>query len=119
MLYLDSIKRFLVLAALALLCVCASQQAIKAATTTIYTDNLSKTTAGTESVSGTRRVASSFTTGADATYLQSITLLLANSSTGQAILSIYSNSHLNPGTLVGTLTAPASFTSGTSETTFT
>src|SRR5205823_9530935 len=38
---------------------------------------------------------------------------------GQATLSVYTESVLTPGTLVGTLTSPTSFTSSTSETTFT
>jgi hypothetical protein len=111
-------KRFLALALPALAFLFASQRPTQAAVT-VYADNLSKTTAATESASGTRRLTSSFTTGADATYLQSVTLLLANPTTGQATVSVYTNGILSPSTLVGTLTSPASYTSGTSETTFT
>ena len=119
MLYLNFGKKKLVMLLLALAFVCASQRAGQAAVTTIYTDNLSKTTGGAEIASGTRRLTSSFTTGTDATYLQSITLLLAKPTSGKSTLSVYTNSLLKTGTLVGTLTSPASFTSGTSETTFT
>jgi precorrin-6B methylase 2 len=110
-------EKFLAMALLAVGLVFASQLRAQAATT-VYTDNISKTTAGAESASGTRRLTSSFTTGSEATYLQSITLLLANPTSGAASLSVYTNGLLSPSTLVGTLTSPASFTSGTSETTF-
>ena len=110
-------KNFWTAALLALALVFVSQRAAEAATT-VHTDNVSKTNAGAESASGTRRLTSSFTTGADATFLQSVTLLLANTASGQATVSVYTNGLISPGTLVGTLASPASFTSGASETTF-
>lgn len=56
-------------------------------------------------------------TGANATYLQSITLLLANPSAGQATVSVYTNGLISPATLVGS-TSPASYSNAAAETTF-
>ena len=118
MLHSDSVTKFGALALLFLAFISLSQRVAEAATI-IHSDNVSKTTAGTESASGARRLTSSFGTGTEATYLTSITLPLANPINGQATLSVYTNNLLKPGTLVGTLVSPTSYASTTAETTFT
>lgn len=84
MLYRSVDKIFRASSLLAFVSALAGSRAARAAVTNVYTDNLSKTTAAAEGASGTRRLASSFKTGADATYLQSVTLLLSNTGAGQA-----------------------------------
>ena len=94
---------------------------------TTLSNNLSNTTGGTDAVTGSTYFTSSFGTGVSAYTLNSITLLLDNSVAGTAGLDIYKdatdyqgNSGLSPGTLVGTLISPASYsTSALADTTFT
>jgi hypothetical protein len=84
----------------------------------ILSNNLSATTAGTETASDTTWPTASFGTGSTGYTLNSVTLLLANTTAGQASLSLYSDGTLEPGTALGTLTAPASYSSTLANTTF-
>ena len=84
----------------------------------ILADNLSATTSSTEAASGSTWLTASFATG-DSTYsLNSVTLLLANPSTGQARLDLYSDGNLEPDSLLGTLMSPDSYSDILAETTF-
>lgn len=82
-------------------------------------NNLSDVNGGTESASSTRWLAASFATGTAAHALNYVTLLLANTSAGAAQVSIYSNGGLEPGSLVATLTSPASYSATLAPTAFT
>ena len=74
-----------------------------------FSDNLAQTSAGTEVATGSRWLAASFTTGTTTGFklTQRATLMLANTVSGTATVSLYSDSGLQPGSLVGTLTSPA------------
>lgn len=86
----------------------------------VVSDNLSNATTDTESAIGERWLTASFTTGSDdAGYeLESVTLLLANTSAGEANLHVFSDGGLEPGVLFGTLTAPAIYSADLAETVF-
>lgn len=81
--------------------------------------NLSNTTAGTETATANRGLTASFGTDASDYNLESVTLLLANTGAGQAELSIYTDGNLEPGSLVGSLVSPTSYSSTLAETIFT
>ncbi|MBL8217219.1 MAG: BACON domain-containing protein [Bryobacterales bacterium] len=81
-------------------------------------NNLTKTSAGAETATGNTWLTSSFRTGSSGYVLDSVTLLLANPTAGQATLSLYSDKGLKPGELIGTLTAPVTFTTAPSNTVF-
>lgn len=115
---IDCLKKLSAAFVLALVLAALNQIQAEAATI-IHSNNPSKTSAGTESASGARRLTSSFVTSTDVTFLTSVTLMLANTGSGAATLSVYSNSTLSPGTLVGTLTSPSSYASSLAATTFT
>ena len=80
--------------------------------------NLSNATAGTEAASGNTWLTASFGTGSSSSSLSNITLLLSNPVTGSAEVDLYSNSLLQPGSLIGTLTSPGSYSTSLSDTTF-
>lgn len=80
--------------------------------------NLSNATAGTEAASGNTRLTASFGTGTSSDTLSSVTLLLSNPIAGVAKVDLYSNSLLQPGSLVGTLISPSSYSTSLSNTTF-
>jgi hypothetical protein len=83
-------------------------------------DNLDRGPAGSEAVSGDRSLAAAFTSGSAAVRLQSVTLLLARTGPdGSAAVEIRSDEGLEPGALVATLAAPASYSSTPQATTFT
>jgi hypothetical protein len=103
-----------VTAATFLLCM----SAIPAHAATILSDNLSASTSGTESASGSTWITGSFGTDASQYLLDSITLLLANSSTGTAEVDIYDDGGLEPGSLIGVLTPPAVYSTALAQTTF-
>lgn len=76
-------------------------------------------TGGTVAASGSNWLAASFGTG-DSTYqLDSVTLLLENTVPGNAVVDIYTDGGLQPGTLVGALTSPSGYLGPLVETTFT
>src|SRR5947209_225452 len=77
----------------------------------VLSDNLSNSTTGTEAATGTHWLTSSFATDSSSHSLTSITLRLSNPISGTATLALYSNGGLQPGSLVGTLTSPASYSS--------
>ncbi len=81
-------------------------------------NNLSNTTAGTEAASGSTWLTASFGTGSSSANLSSITLLLSNPATGVAEVDLFSNDLLQPGSLLGTLTSPESYSASLSNTTF-
>jgi hypothetical protein len=85
---------------------------------TILTDNLSAATSGTESATGSTWITGSFGTNASQYLLDSITLLLANSSTGTAEVDIYDDGGLQPGSLIGVLTPPAVYSTTLAQTIF-
>jgi hypothetical protein len=77
----------------------------------ILSGNLSGPTGGTEAASGDTWLS---------TYkLTALTLLLSNPTTGKAELDIYDDGGLQPGSLVGKLVSPVSYSSGLTATTFT
>ncbi len=85
---------------------------------TVISDNTGSTTGGVENVTTTRWVAASFTTDASSHTLSQVILMMANTAPGAAVVEIRSDvvatpsgSGLEPGTLVGTLTAPGAYTS--------
>lgn len=80
--------------------------------------NLSNVTTGVEAASGSAWLTASFGTGSSSSNLSSVTLLLSNPTTGVAEVDLYSNSLLQPGSLVGTLTSPGSYSTSLSNTTF-
>jgi hypothetical protein len=86
---------------------------------TVLSDNLSATSGGTEAASGSTWLTSSFGTDASSYTLNSVTLLLANSVGGKAEVDLYTDGGLQPGSFVGTLTAPGSYSSSLASTTFT
>ncbi|MEZ5398639.1 MAG: BACON domain-containing protein [Bryobacteraceae bacterium] len=81
-------------------------------------DNLSAAAGGAEVASGSRILAAKFLAPAAAS-LTAVTLPLANTVTGVAAVSIYSESGLHPGTLAGPLSSPASYSPTAAATTFT
>jgi hypothetical protein len=89
------------------------------AASVVLSENLSAATGGTEAASGGRWLTASFGTDASSYTLESVTLLLANASTGQASLALYTDDGLQPGSLVGTLTSPGSYSNSLTNTTFT
>lgn len=88
-------------------------------TATVLSDNLSSITAGTEIADVTHRITGSFTTDASPHTLNSITLLLANTSAGTTALDLNANGGLEPGALVATLTSPAGYSATPAATIFT
>ena len=90
-----------------------------AVTASDLSDNLSNSGNGTQFALGSTELAADFTTST-ATTLSSVTIPLEESGTGTATLSIYSdNGSEQPGTLIGTLTSPATFSTALTPTTFT
>ena len=85
----------------------------------VLSNNLSTASGGTEAATGSTWLAASFATDASAYTLDSVTLSLANSVSGSAQLSLYSDGTLEPGSLIGTLTSPASYSSSLASTVFT
>jgi hypothetical protein len=83
-------------------------------------DNIDRPAAGAEAITGEHRLAAAFSSGPAAAGLESVTLILARTSAeGSAALEIRSDEGLEPGALVGTLAAPASYSSTPQATTFT
>jgi hypothetical protein len=89
------------------------------ATADTLTDNLANASAGTEAAIGADWITASFGTGATAYDLNSVTLLLATPTPGLVELDIYSDGGLQPGSLVGSLTATDAITGSLSDITFT
>jgi hypothetical protein len=88
--------------------------------TVILSDNITGVeTGGTVAASGSNWLAASFGTGDWTSQLDAVTLLLENSVAGNAVVDIYSDGGLQPGSLVGTLTSPSSYLGPLVETTFT
>src|SRR5262249_42151328 len=86
----------------------------------ILSDNLSAASAGTETATGDTWLTASFGTDGSAYTLESVTLLMARTSVGeQAELDLHTDGGLQPGSLVGTLTTPASIPTTLSDVTFT
>lgn len=75
----------------------------------VLSDNLSAATNAEEVATVDRWIASSFATGASAYSLTSATLLLSNPTAGAATVSVYTDDANAPGTLVATLTSPATY----------
>jgi hypothetical protein len=89
---------------------------------TIHADtissNLANASAGTETATGSAWLTASFGTGSSSVALESVTLLLANSTPGTAELDLYTNGLLSPGSLVARLTPPATYSTTLSDTSF-
>ncbi|MBV9508320.1 MAG: hypothetical protein JO323_25295 [Acidobacteriia bacterium] len=83
------------------------------------TDNLSSTSSGSDTVSGSTLLGADFTTDADNYLLESATLLVQQDTSGVASLYVYSDNSGIPGSLLGTFASPASYTSSLSSTVFT
>lgn len=84
----------------------------------IISSNLSNATAGTEVASGDTWLTASFGTGTSSDTLSSVTLLLSHPISGVAEVDLYSTNLLEPGSLVATLTSPATYASSLSNSTF-
>lgn len=85
----------------------------------LLSDNISNSTAGTETASGDSWLTASFGTGGSTYTLQSVTLLLANGSGGVAEVDLYTDGGLQPGSLLETLSSPSRTSTGLTPTTFT
>jgi hypothetical protein len=81
-------------------------------------DNLANAAASTEFIGGDTWIAAEFVTNNFTYSLDSITLLLSNRAPGTAELDVYNSVALKPGTSVGSLVSPGSFTSSLSQTIF-
>ena len=90
-----------------------------AGTTVDLSNNLSNASGGTEAATGTTYLAASFGTGTSTYTLDSVTLALAEAVAGTAKVEIFTNGGLEPGTLVGTLTSPSTYSASLASTTFT
>ena len=86
---------------------------------TILSNNLSSPSGGADTATGTNWLTASFNTNASAYTLNNVTLLLANTSAGAAEVDIYADGGLQPGTLLGTLASPGSYSATLANTTFT
>lgn len=84
----------------------------------ILSNNLSAPTDYTELISGSTWVGASFSTGNSAYTLTDIMLLMQGDSGGSATLNLFSNVNGTPGTSLGTLQTPASFSSSLTPTPF-
>lgn len=107
------------LGAAALCALSLALMAGRSAAADTLSNNLTATAGGTESAAGSTWLAASFATGASAYTLDSVTLLLANTGSGQATAYIYTDGGLKPGSLAGTLVSPATYSSTLAQTTFT
>lgn len=85
----------------------------------ILSGNMQAVSSGTEHATPENWLAASFGTGTSAHTLNAVTLLLANPSPGAAVLQLYSNGGLIPGTLMATLTSPGSYSATLAPATFT
>jgi len=83
------------------------------------TDNLSKTTGGSEFVGGATWIAGAFSTDNASYQISSASLLLSTPEPSTAKLDLYSASSGQPGLLLSTLNSPASFPNVASPVTFT
>jgi hypothetical protein len=84
------------------------------------TTNLERPSAGTEPVTTVRWLAASFRTPAASNLqLDSVTLLLANTSPGTPALEVFSDGSLEPGSLIGALAPPAAVGDSPERATFT
>ena len=77
--------------------------------TTRSSDNLADAAGGVETVTGSEQRAASFNTGSAAVTLTTVTLPIAMTTAGTLKVSVYTDAGLQPGTLVGTLTAPSAY----------
>ena len=97
--------------------------AITSATLPAFADtlvsNTSATTAGSETAAADRMLAIKFETDAESHALTSITLRLSATAGTSAILDLYSDQGLEPGSLVATLQSPASLPTSIGDATFT
>ena len=82
-------------------------------------NNLDGRTGGAESAVGTSWIAAGFGSGASGGLLSAVTLKLAEVVTGEAEVDIYSDSVLEPGSLLGRLTLAGTYSSTATATTFT
>ena len=77
----------------------------------ILADNLAQATGGSDSATGTSWLAASFSTDGSAYTLSSLTLELARTSiSGTAVVDLYSDGGLEPGSLLATLTTSTTST---------
>jgi hypothetical protein len=94
--------------------------AARAAGALELTTNLERPSAGTEPVTTVRWLAASFRTPAASNLqLDSVTLLLANTSPGTPALEVFSDGSLEPGSLIGALAPPAAVGDSPERATFT
>ena len=85
----------------------------------VLSSNLTNSTDGVETTSGDTYTAASFTTGSSAYTLTAVDLLLAETEAGTATVAIYNDGGLSPGSLVGTLTSPTTYSTTAADTAFT
>src|SRR5262245_30115361 len=81
-------------------------------------NNLARTSAGTERASSSTWLAVSFATSSTALRLESATLLLANPSAAQATLYLYTDGGLKPGVSLGAFSSPAEYSASAAQTVF-
>lgn len=99
------------LLALAALSVSATAQSLS--------DNLANPSSGTEVAAGSRWLAASFGTDSSTSTLTAVTLLLANPVPGAARVDLYTDAGLEPGSILGSLSSPATYPTELAEATFT
>src|SRR5262245_4299110 len=85
----------------------------------VLSNNLTAKTSGTEAALGSAWLTASFGTDTSTYSLTGVTLLLANPIPGQARLDLYSDGNLEPGSSLGTLLSPASYSTSLASTGFT
>jgi hypothetical protein len=93
--------------------------AIAPASATVLASNLSNAAGGVEIATGNDALCAAFRTDSAPHTLYSVTLTLARVSTGSARVSIYSSRNLEPGSLLATLTSPATYANVPTPTAFT
>jgi hypothetical protein len=86
---------------------------------TTFFDDLSATNGGSYAISGSTYEAGEFTTDSSTYNTLTVALFMSQTTAGTAQLDLYTNSGIQPGTLVSTFTSPTSFSSSLASATFT
>ncbi|MBI5759474.1 MAG: hypothetical protein HZA46_13220 [Planctomycetales bacterium] len=86
---------------------------------TTFFDDLSAANGGSYAVSDATYEAGQFTTDSSTYNNLTVSLLMSQTTAGTAQLDLYTNSGIQPGTLIATFTPPASFSSSLANATFT
>jgi hypothetical protein len=114
---MQTTKKYYAVTAIALLFALGAAAHAKA--DVILSSNLSDTNSGTETATGTTYLAASFGTDSSTYSLTTVSLLLANTSAGSAEVDLYTDDGYAPGSLVGTLTSPSTYSTSLTAQSFT